>query len=142
MFRLDTEQKVCEIGGIKFGGQPGEYPTVIVPSIFQKGDKVFEGGRKEGFNTERASELVKMCDKLCTETGIPYMADIVATKGDQSAWIDECCKRGATGCVIVLIDSLVLSLAVMSRKPCTDLAAGREPHRSNRVWIQPPIFGT
>ena len=81
MFRFATEQKVCEIGGIKFGGQPGEYPTVIVPSIFQKGDKVFEGKRKEGFDTERATELVKMCDKLCAETGIPYMADIVGTKG-------------------------------------------------------------
>jgi tetrahydromethanopterin S-methyltransferase subunit H len=56
---------------------------VIVPSIFQKGDKVFEGGRAEGFNVERATELVKMCDKLSEETGIAYMADIVATKGAQ-----------------------------------------------------------
>ncbi len=68
MLRFETEQKVCEVGGVKFGGQPGDYPTVIVPSIFQKGDKVFEGGRKEGFNRERATELVKMCDKLCVET--------------------------------------------------------------------------
>jgi tetrahydromethanopterin S-methyltransferase subunit H len=83
MFRFATEQKVCEIGGIKFGGQPGDYPTVICPSIFQKGDKVFEGKRKEGFDTERATELVKMCDKLCTETGIPYMADIVGTKAEE-----------------------------------------------------------
>jgi len=28
MFQFTTEQKVCEIGGVKFGGQPGEYPTV------------------------------------------------------------------------------------------------------------------
>ena len=25
MFRFETEQKVCEVGGVKFGGQPGEY---------------------------------------------------------------------------------------------------------------------
>jgi tetrahydromethanopterin S-methyltransferase subunit H len=28
MFQFETEQKVCEVGGVKFGGQPGEYPTV------------------------------------------------------------------------------------------------------------------
>ena len=82
MFVLDREQKVCEIGGIKFGGQPGEYPTVIVPSMFQKGDRVFEGTkRKQGFNEKRAEDLLKMTDKLSAETGIPCMADIVANTG-------------------------------------------------------------
>jgi tetrahydromethanopterin S-methyltransferase subunit H len=89
MFRFKTEQKVCEIGGVRFGGQPGEYPTVIVPSIFQKGDKVFASTRKEGFDRERATELVKMCDRLSRETGIPYMADIVGTKEDEfKSYID------------------------------------------------------
>ena len=36
MFTFETEQKVCEVGGVKFGGQPGGYPTVICSSIFQK----------------------------------------------------------------------------------------------------------
>ena len=82
MFKLEKKQKTCEIGGVKFGGQPGEYPTVIVPSIFQKGDKVFEGAkRKEGFNQKRAEDLLKMTDKLSAETGIPCMADIVANTG-------------------------------------------------------------
>ena len=58
MFVFETEQKVCEIGGVKFGGQPGQYPTVVIPSIFQKGDKIFEGKRKEGFNEKRAKELI------------------------------------------------------------------------------------
>lgn len=83
MFAFKTEQKVCQVGGIKFGGQPGQYPTVVVPSIFQKGDKVFEGKRKEGFNEKRAAELLKTTDKLSQETGVPCMADIVATKGDE-----------------------------------------------------------
>jgi tetrahydromethanopterin S-methyltransferase subunit H len=78
MLILDKEQKVCEIGGVKFGGQPGEYPTVVCSSIFQKGDKVFEGRRKEGFDEKRAEELLKIQDKLSKETGIPGMADIVA----------------------------------------------------------------
>ncbi len=41
--KVKGEPKVCDIGGVKFGGQPGDYPCVCVNSIFQKGDKVFEG---------------------------------------------------------------------------------------------------
>ncbi len=83
MFKFDTEQKVCKIGGVKFGGQPGEYPTVICSSIFQTGDKVFTGKRKEGFDEKRAEELLKSQEKLTTETGIPGMADIVANSGKE-----------------------------------------------------------
>ena len=84
MFTLDREQQIFEIGGIKVGGQPGQHPTVVVPSIFQKGDKVFEGAkRKEGFNERRAEELLKTTDKLSKETGVPCMADIVANTGEE-----------------------------------------------------------
>jgi tetrahydromethanopterin S-methyltransferase subunit H len=84
MFKFEKEQLVCDIGGVKFGGQPGEYPTVIVPSIFQKGDKVFEGAkRKQGFNEQRAEELLKATEKLSEETGVPCMADIVANTGEE-----------------------------------------------------------
>jgi tetrahydromethanopterin S-methyltransferase subunit H len=83
MFKFDKEQKVCEIGGLKFGGQPGEYPTVICSSIFQTGDKVFTAKRKEGFDEKRAEELLKAQEKLTTETGIPGMADIVANSGKE-----------------------------------------------------------
>ncbi len=83
MFKFETEQKVCEVGGVKFGGQPGEYPTVICSSIFQKGDKVFTGKRKEGFDEKRAAELLKTQDKLSSETGVPGMADIVANTGNE-----------------------------------------------------------
>jgi tetrahydromethanopterin S-methyltransferase subunit H len=83
MFRFDTQQKVCEVGGVKFGGQPGEYPTVVCSSIFQKGDKVFEGKRKEGFNEKRAEELLKTQERISQETGVPGMADIVANSGKE-----------------------------------------------------------
>jgi tetrahydromethanopterin S-methyltransferase subunit H len=83
MFQLSKEQKVCEVGGVKFGGQPGEYPTAVVSSIFQKGDKVFEGKRKEGFDEKRAEELLKTQDKMWQETGVPGMADIVANTGKE-----------------------------------------------------------
>jgi len=83
MFQLSTEQKVCEVGGVKFGGQPGEYPCVCVSSIFQKGDRVFTGKRKEGFDEKRARELMETQNRLSQETGVPGMADIVANTGKE-----------------------------------------------------------
>jgi tetrahydromethanopterin S-methyltransferase subunit H len=133
MFRLQTQQKVCDIGGIKFGGQPGEYPTVIVPSIFQKGDKVFEGKRKEGFDRDRATELVKMCDKLCVETGIPYMADIVATKAEEfKTYIDFYTE--AT-CMPFCIDAWVMKPKLEGAAYCAEKGLlDRMFYNSITVW--------
>lgn len=34
MFKFDKEQTVFDFGGVKMGGQPGEYPTVLCGTIF------------------------------------------------------------------------------------------------------------
>lgn len=81
MFQFQKEQKVCEVGGVKFGGQPGDYATVVCNSIFQKGDKLFPGKRKEGFDEKQAALLLNQQDQLSQETGVPGMADIVANTG-------------------------------------------------------------
>lgn len=84
MFSFSNEQKVFNIGGVKIGGQPGENPSVVVPSIFQKGDRLFSGHkRSEGFNENRAKELLKMLESLSEQTGIPAVADIVANTGEE-----------------------------------------------------------
>ncbi len=84
MKRFGIEQKVAEIGGVKFGGHPGEYPTVCCFSIFQESDKLFDkGSRRKGFNKERAEELLKTADRLWKDTGVPVMADIIASPGEK-----------------------------------------------------------
>jgi tetrahydromethanopterin S-methyltransferase subunit H len=81
LFRFEKEQKTCDIGGVRFGGQPGEYATVVCSSIFQKGDRIFSGKRSRGFNEKKASQLIRNQDKISAETGVPGMADIVANNG-------------------------------------------------------------
>jgi tetrahydromethanopterin S-methyltransferase subunit H len=72
------------VGNVRFGGQPGQYPTVVVPSIFQKGDRIFEGrGSKKTFNEKKAEDLITTTEKLSGETGVPCMADIVANRGEE-----------------------------------------------------------
>lgn len=133
MFSFQTEQKVCEVGGIKFGGRPGEYPTVIVPSIFQKGDRVFEGKRKEGFDRQRATEMVKMCDKLCMETGNPYMADIVGTTGEElKKYIDFYTE--AT-CMPFCVDAWVMKPKLEAAAHCAEKGLlDRMFYNSLTVW--------
>ena len=84
MKRFDKDPQVYDVGGVKLGGQPGDYPTVCCFSIFQESDKVFDkGSRRKGFNEERAGELLKTADKLWADSGVPVMADIVASPGEK-----------------------------------------------------------
>jgi tetrahydromethanopterin S-methyltransferase subunit H len=133
MFRFDTPQKVCEIGGVKFGGQPGEYPTVVCPSIFQKGDKVFEGKRKEGFDEKKAEELLKTCDQLWAQTGVPYMADIVANTGkEMTTYIDFVTS---VTCAPFCIDAWVMKPKLEGAKYCAEKGLlDRMFYNSLTVW--------
>ncbi|MDQ7782557.1 MAG: tetrahydromethanopterin S-methyltransferase subunit H [Desulfomonilaceae bacterium] len=133
MFAFETEQKVCRVGGVTFGGQPGQYPTVVVPSIFQKGDKVFEGKRKEGFDEKRAENLLKTTEKLSAETGVPCMADIVATKGDElKTYIDF--VTSVTD-MPFCIDAWVMKPKLEGAKHCADKGLlDRMFYNSITVW--------
>jgi len=80
MKRFTKEPQVYEVGGVKLGGQPGDYPSVCCFSIFQESDKVFDkGSRRKGFNEDRAAEMLKEADKLSQDSGVSVMADIVAS---------------------------------------------------------------
>jgi tetrahydromethanopterin S-methyltransferase subunit H len=84
MERFSKDPNVYEIGGVKVGGQPGDYPTVCCFSIFQESDKLFDkGSRRKGFNEQRATELLKKTENMWKETGVPAMADIVASPGEK-----------------------------------------------------------
>ncbi len=88
MFQFETKQKVCEIGDIKFGGQPGDYPTVVCNSIFQTGDKIFPGKRKDGFdvlifgNFDPYATLCQLEDQAEVESIIKKCID----DGQDSIW--------------------------------------------------------
>lgn len=83
MIRYDTPQKVCTIGGVKIGGQPGENPPLLIGNMFQKGDKIIEN-RKEGkFDTRAAEDKIHEMEQLSRETGVPGMVAMVANSLDE-----------------------------------------------------------
>jgi tetrahydromethanopterin S-methyltransferase subunit H len=84
MFRFTNDPQVYQIGDVKLGGQPGDFPTISCFSIFQESDRLFDkGSRRKGFNEQRAEELLKTADKFREETGVSVMADIVASPGEK-----------------------------------------------------------
>ena len=133
MFQFAKEQKVCEVGCVKFGGQPGEYPTVVCSSIFQKGDKVFTGKRKDGFDEKRAAMLLKTQEKLWEETGVPAMADIVANTGKEfETFIDFVVENSS---IPFCIDAWVMKPKLAAAAYCAEKGLlDRMFYNSLTVW--------
>lgn len=83
MFRYQLEQRVCNIGGIKVGGQPGENPPLLISSMFQKGDILLESRKERKFNKSAATKRVREMERLAQETGVPGMVAMVANSADE-----------------------------------------------------------
>ena len=77
MFKFEREQKVFEIGGVNVGGQPGEYPTVLVGSIFYSGHKIVKDPAKGDFDKKQAEALINKVEELSEKTGNPFILDVV-----------------------------------------------------------------
>lgn len=77
MFRFEKEQKVFDIGGVKFGGQPGEYPTVVIGTMFYNRHKIVTDSDKGIFDKEKAEKLWQDQLEICDETGVFCVNQIV-----------------------------------------------------------------
>ncbi|NOZ76108.1 MAG: tetrahydromethanopterin S-methyltransferase subunit H [Euryarchaeota archaeon] len=83
MFRFEKEQKKFDIGGVTFGGQPGENPTVLIGTMFYNGHKILESRREGRFDKKRAEELINRQEVLSDQTGMPGMLDLVANSAEE-----------------------------------------------------------
>jgi len=89
MLGYTSEQKVCNIGGLKVGGQPGENPPLLIGNMFQKGDTLIESRKERKFNRKEAEERIHEMERLSQETGVPGMVALVANTPDEAkAYVD------------------------------------------------------
>jgi tetrahydromethanopterin S-methyltransferase subunit H len=79
MSKFEIEQKVCDIAGVKVGGQPGEYPTVLIGTIFYEGHRIVKDPVEGEFDAERAGLLIDRLGEIAGKTGNPYMLDVVGS---------------------------------------------------------------
>jgi tetrahydromethanopterin S-methyltransferase subunit H len=87
MFKFDKEQKVFNIAGVNIGGQPGEYPTALVGTIFYSGHKIVSDKIKGDFDKKQAEALINKVAELSEKTGNPYILDVV---GETSEALIKC----------------------------------------------------
>ena len=73
MFRFDKEQIVLDVAGLKVGGQPGEYPTVLAGTIFYGGHKIISDEKAGVFDKDKAEGLIKMQEEMSDVTGNPHI---------------------------------------------------------------------
>jgi tetrahydromethanopterin S-methyltransferase subunit H len=78
LFRFKREQSVVNVSGVKFGGQPGELPTVLCGTIFYQGQKIVHDEELGAFDHEAAEVLICRQAELSEETGCPAVLHIYA----------------------------------------------------------------
>jgi len=83
MFRYELKQRVCDIGGLKVGGQPGENPPLLIGSMFQKGDVLLESRKERKFDKAGAKERIREMERSAQETGVPGIIAMVANTPDE-----------------------------------------------------------
>lgn len=77
LYLFEKEQKVFDISGVKIGGQRGEYPTVLIGSIFYDGHKIVSDPIEGKFDITNTESLVNRQEELYDKTGNPFMLDVV-----------------------------------------------------------------
>jgi len=82
MFRFEREQRVFDIAGVKVGGQPGEYPTVLIGSIFYEKHRIVSDPLRGEFDVGVAESLIKEQEELFDKTGNPFILDVVGLKSE------------------------------------------------------------
>lgn len=77
MFTFSHEQRIADINGIKVGGQQGEYPTVMIGSIFFAGHRIVLDAANGVFDQAQAASLMEIQAEAAAATGLPFFVDVI-----------------------------------------------------------------
>ena len=130
MFRFDKEQEVFDFGGVKMGGQPGQYPTVLISTMFYGNHKIVTDEDKGIFIKDQADDLWHTQQEMGDATGVPYINQIVGETPEAIIkfidWFVDIDDKTA-----FLIDSSAGDVRAAAAKYCTEIGvADRAIHNS------------
>lgn len=80
--RFEREQVTFDIAGVRVGGQPGEWPTVLIGTIFYEGHRVVRDPARGAFDREGAEALIRGQEEMSRLTGNPHMVDVFASTSE------------------------------------------------------------
>lgn len=118
-FMPEKKQTVCDIGGVKVGGRPGENPTALIASMFHKGDKLIKNRKGGEFDRKGARAYIKTLEDISRKTGIPAMVDIVGASAEEIAGYLE--FMAAQTSVPICVDSWQPNVRVEAAKQAARL---------------------
>jgi len=136
MFKFDRKQEIYDIGGVKFGGQPGENPTVLVSTMFYARHKIVTDEDKGLFDKAAAETLWNTQVSMSDATGNPYVNQIVGETPEAiKNYIDW--FVGIDDRTPFLIDSSAGDVRAFAAKYCTEIGvANRAIHNSINASIE------
>lgn len=114
MFVFDRKQDVYDIGGVKVGGQVGEYATVLCGTIFYAKHYLVEDADKGIFDKKAAEDVIKKQEEFSDLTGNPCMMQIFSES--QEAMEKEIAFCTEVSDVPFLIDSTVAEAKIAGLK--------------------------
>jgi tetrahydromethanopterin S-methyltransferase subunit H len=76
------QQTVACISGVHVGGQPGQNPTCIIPSIFYDGHKIVGDQTHGEFDKKQAETLLNRVEVLSEKTGNPFFIDVMGINAE------------------------------------------------------------
>jgi tetrahydromethanopterin S-methyltransferase subunit H len=85
MFRFDRKQEVFDFGKFKIGGQPGEYPTCCIGTMFYARHKIVSDPEHGVFDKDAAEKLWNAQVEISEITGNSHMNQIVAESNEAMA---------------------------------------------------------
>ena len=117
---LYPDPKTLDIGGVKFGGQPGENPPVLIGTIFYEKHKILNGN---GFDKTGACDLINKQVEMSEDTKIPSVVNVFGSDMDgfrkRIDFVAEHCK------LPIMIDSPDYSVRIAALKHAADVGLCR-----------------
>ena len=121
-FKFEKEQAAFEIAGVKIGGQPGEFPMVLIGSIFYEGHKIVRDAKRGLFDREKAESLINRQEEMTERTGNPNIVDVVGSTSEALVrYIDF--VSGVTGSPF-LVDGPSPTVRLPVIKHCMEVGLG------------------
>lgn len=105
MFKFNTPQHVYQIGSVHVGGQPGEFPTVLIGSIFYNKHHIVHDAQRGLFNEEKARQQIQRETEVAATTGCQRIIDPIGETG--AALINYISFCAALTNAPILVDSPV-----------------------------------
>ena len=119
MFRFDKEQLVIDIAGVKMGGQPGEYPTVLAGTIFYGGHNIISDEKEGIFDKDAAEERIKTMEEMSDVTGNPCVVQTFGATAEAMVkyleFVGDVCDKP------FLIDSTAAAAKIAGVEYCQDV---------------------